>query len=102
MGGNKGNDRKESYWNIIKYAISNFFKTESSTAGKVNFLFGVFVILLVILICVPSTVVICLSVFFPNADGMPWYGIIILVALAIFYFYLCASKLMNIDKAKSV
>lgn len=92
---------KEKLYDIIKYSIKKLIEIESSPAGKINFLFGVFTTAIVILLCVPNTFLIIMSSLFPRIKPvMPWYAMLTFFGLTVLYFYLCASKLMKIDENK--
>lgn len=97
----KSKSNEESVFDIIKFSIKKFIEAESSPEGKVNFLFGVFTLILVISICVPNTVLSVASMIFPQVEpSIPWYGILIFYILALVYFIFCAGKLMKIKSLK--
>lgn len=90
--------KSESYWGIIKNVIKKFLESESSEDGKINFIFGIFVFILVFAICIPSTLITIICIFFPKLSEllMPWYGVVIVFGFAIIYFMYCSGKLIKI------
>lgn len=86
---------------LLKYSIKEFIEVESTTAGKINFLFGVFGTLVTSIISIPTTVIYVLKAIFPGVQTpMPWYGVLATIALMFIYFYFCATKLIKIETLK--
>lgn len=96
-------NKYESYWFIIRSAISDFLRSESSPDGKLNLIFGLFIFVLIFLLCVPTTLQLIITFLKPSfKTPMPWYGVIIMFSGGIFYYYKCVKSLTDINIKKEL
>ncbi|SHJ03781.1 hypothetical protein [Lutispora thermophila] len=87
----KKND--ENFWSLIKNGVKHIMKAEGRREGKINLLFGLGLLFFAICICVPSTALYIIKIFYPNIEiGVPTYVIILLYVLLVCFFDKCVKR----------
>lgn len=92
----------EPFWSIIKSSTKTFVNAEKNNpGGVVNFLFGLFLFIILIM-CFSADIVdkICTIIKPDFQVGLPWYGILAVFTLTVGYFAYCAGKLIDIEKIR--